>query len=122
MAEYLVRSTYSVNAGDLRTSITLQYPTLTNDAGGAQVPGWANATTNPIVWARWVNAHGQEMVSSEALQSSQRAVVTIRHRADVLTTWRVLKDGLAWQIISVDPVRGRNHWLELVVEQAKGTV
>jgi len=113
---------YNVNAGDLRTRITLQSPTITKDDGAAQVPGWANATTNPTVWARWVNAHGQEMVSSEALQSSQRAVVTIRHRTDVLTTWRVLKDGAAWQIISLDPVQGRNHWLEMVVERVKGTV
>ncbi len=230
---------YQVNAGELRTQITLQYPALVQDAGAAQVPGWANATANPIVRARWVNAHGQEVVSSEALQSRQRAVVTIRHRTDVLTTWRVLKDGVAqvetatvvgtvtgsgnatvivtaagmtgtpktisvavlvsdtasqvagkiraalgldaavtalfavggsgatvtltriipaanditlnisvdngtctgltaattsfnttagvvydsvWQIISVDPVQGRNHWLELVVEQAKGSV
>jgi hypothetical protein len=28
----------------------------------------------------------------------QRATVTIRHRVDVETTWRVLKDGAPWQI------------------------
>ncbi len=239
-------ATYQVSAGELRTQITLQYPALVQDAGAAQVPGWANATANPIVRARWVNAHGQEGVSGgqkgvsgEALKSVQRAVVTIRHRTDVLTTWRVLKDGVAqvetatvvgtitgsgsatvivtaagmtgtpktisvavlagdtasqvagkirtalgldaavialftvggtgatvtltraipaandgtlnisvdngtctgltavgtsanttagviydstWEIISVDPVQGRNHWLEMVVEQAKGSV
>jgi SPP1 family predicted phage head-tail adaptor len=116
MAEYLV------NLGDMRTRITFQLPTLTVDAGGAQIPGWANVNASPVVWARWVNTHGQEVTQSETLQSVQRAVVTIRYRADVKESWRVLKDGVAWQIISVDPVQDRNRWTELVVERAKGTV
>lgn len=113
---------YTVKLSDMRTRITLQAPALTTDAGGAQVAGWANAA-NPIVWARWVNAHGQEVVTSEALKSSQRAVVTIRYRSDILPSWRILKDGSeAWQIISIDPVQARNEWTELVVERVKGSV
>jgi len=115
-------ATYQMSAGELRTRITFQEPTLTMDAGGAQKPSWANVSTNPTVWARWVNAHGPEVVTGEALKSSQRAVITIRHRTDVLTTWSVLKDGAAWQIISMDAVQERSHWLELVVERVKGTV
>jgi SPP1 family predicted phage head-tail adaptor len=113
---------YRVNAGELRTRITFQQPTLTQDIGGAQTIVWANVASNGTVWARWIMAHGQEVVNSDALKSVQRAVVTIRHRTDILTTWRVLKDGQAWQVISVDQVRGENRWTELVVEQARGTV
>lgn len=113
---------YSVRLSDLRTRITLQEPVITTDAGGAQVAGWQNAA-NPIVWARWITVHGQEVVSSEALKTSQRAVVTIRYRADILTTWRMLKDGSEpWQILSIDQVQARNAWTELVVERVKGTV
>jgi SPP1 family predicted phage head-tail adaptor len=113
---------YPIQAGELRTQITFQQPIISKDAGAAQVVAWANVASNGTVWARWIMAHGQEVVNSDALKSVQRAVVTIRHRTDVLTSWRVLKDGQAWQVISVDPIQGKNRWVELVVEQARGTV
>lgn len=113
---------YIVNPGEMRTRITFQQPTVNKDAGGAQSETWANVTTNPTVWARWVNAHGNESVQSEALKAVQRATVTVRHRTDILTTWQVLKDSEAWRIISIDRARGENRWVELVVERAKGTV
>lgn len=112
----------NVSISELRTRITFQSPTVNKDAGGAQSETWANVTTNPTVWAKWVNAHGQESVQSEALKSVQRATVTVRHRTDILTTWQVLKDSEAWKVISIDRVRGENRWVELVVERAKGTV
>lgn len=112
----------NIKTADLRTRITFQEPTLTKDAGGAQSPGWANVATNPTVWARWINAHGQEAASSDALKSVQRATVTIRHRTDIQTAWRLLKGTEAWQIVSMDEVREGNRWIELVVERAKGTV
>lgn len=115
-------STYTINPGDLRTVITLQEPTITTDAGAAQVAGYANAATNPQVWARWVMAHGNEAVNSEALKTTQRATVTIRHRSDIQTTWRILKGLEVWQILSIDPVQDKKHWVELVVERVKGTV
>lgn len=113
---------YNVNPGEMRDRITFQSPTLSSDAGGAQTKTYANVGTNPTVWARWINDHGQEAVQSEALKSAQRATVTVRHREDILTTWRVLKDSEAWQVLSVDQVQGRNHWVELRVERVKATV
>lgn len=113
---------YICTTGDMRTRITFQQPTIVADAGGAQATTWANVSTNPTVWARWVYAHGQEAVQSEALQNVQRAIVTVRYRTDILPSWQVLMDSLAWKIISIDFVQDRNHWVELVVERAKGTV
>ena len=113
---------YKVDIADLRTRITFQSPTVTPDAGGAQVATWANVSSNAMVWARWINVHGQEAVTSEALKSSQRATVTVRYRSDILTTWRGVKGTEYWQVISVDQVQGRNRWTEIVVERVKGTV
>lgn len=115
---------YNVRLSDMRTRITFQQPTVTTGVDGAQVPTWANVTSNPTVWARWINAHGQEAVSSDALKSVQRAAVTVRNRSDVTTAWRILRvaDSTYWQVISIDHVQGRNRWTELVVERAKGTV
>jgi len=112
----------AINVADLRDRITLQSPTISKDAGGAQVESYANVGSDPTVWAQWVNDHGLELVSSEAERSIQRATVTIRDRSDVLTTWRVLRDGVAWGITSVDRVRGQNRWVVLRVERTQGTV
>jgi SPP1 family predicted phage head-tail adaptor len=112
---------FAVNPGDLRTRITFQSPTISADAGGAQTEAYANVDPNPTVWARWINAHGQE-VNSNALRSVQQATVTVRYRSDILSTWQILKDSEAWKIISVDPVQDRNRWVEMLVERAKGTV
>lgn len=111
-----------IQVGDLRDRITFQSPTISKTAGGAQTEAYANVATNHTVWALWVNDHGQEVVASEAEKSVQRATVTVRYRSDVLTTWQVLLDGVAWKIFSVDHVRGRNHWTVLRVERVTGTV
>lgn len=112
---------YQVNPGELRTRITLQEPTVSKDSGAAQKATFADVDINPHVWARWINAHGQENVQS-AMKSTQRATVTIRYRSDVKTTWQILKDGLAWQIVSLDSVQDRKRWIEMVVERTTGTV
>lgn len=114
-------SVVTFNPGDLRTSITLQSPTVNKDAGGFQKAGYANAATNPVVLSRWINAHGEEN-AADAVKSVQRATVVIRQRTDVDATWRVLKDGAPWYVISVDLIRGENRWLELVVEKAVGSI
>ena len=113
---------FTVNAGELRTWITFQAPIVNKDAGGAQSPSYANVATNPMVRSKWVNDHGEESVSSGANKSTQRATVTVRHRADILETWQVLKNNEAWKIISVDPVQIQNRWVVLRVERVKGTV
>lgn len=110
-----------VNAGELRTSITFQSPTIAKDGGGAQVPTYANVATNPTVQARWINDHGAEAVASEAVRSTQRATVVVRYRSDIVATWRVVKDSENWQILSVDAMQGRRY-VELRVERVKGTV
>jgi SPP1 family predicted phage head-tail adaptor len=113
---------YKINSGDLRTRITLQQPTIVTDAGGAQSETYANVPTNPTMWAKWVNAHGDEAVNANAETFVQRATVTMRYRADVQTTWRLTWTNETWRIISIDQVQHRNRWTEMVVERVKGTV
>lgn len=112
----------NIQISDLRTRITFQQPTISKDPGGAQITTWANISTVPTVWAQWINDHGQEAISSDVEKFVQRATVRVRHRSDIVTTWRVLKDGEAWQILSVDQVQDRNRWVEMRVELVKGTV
>lgn len=112
----------NIKISDLRTRITFQAPTITQDTGGAQVGTYANIALIPSVWAQWINDHGQESIASEAVISAQRATVRFRYRSDVQTTWRVMKDAEPWQILSIDQVQDRNRYVELRVERVKGTV
>ncbi len=112
----------NIKAGDLNQRITFQQPTINKDAGGAQTAAYANIGSNPTVWSKWEYDHGQELVSSEAEKSEQRATVTIRYRSDVSEKWQVLNGSAVWKIISVDQVRERNRWTVLRVERVKGTV
>lgn len=110
------------NAGELRTPITLQVPTIGTDPSGAQTIAWANAPANPVILAGWVNAHRDKVIANEALKYVQRATVTIRYRNDILPTWRIVKDGMNWTILSIDDVQNRHRWMELIVELQRGSV
>jgi SPP1 family predicted phage head-tail adaptor len=112
----------NIQVGDMRDRVTFQSPTISKSGGGGQVEAYANVATNPTVWALVVYDHGQEVVANDAEKSTQSATVTVRYRSDVLTTWQVLIDGVAWKIFSVDHVRGKNRWTVLRVERVTGTV
>ena len=107
------------NPGELRTSVIVQNPTINTDAGGAQSTTWSNVAT---VWSKWLNAHGAEAVTSDALKAVKRATVTIRYLSSLTEKSALLKAGERWQIISIDDIQERHEYIELVVELAKGTV
>lgn len=115
---------YSVNVGDLRTRITFQTPTLSQGADGAQVPSWANISTNPTVWSKWVHDHGQELAQNAAGISAERATITVRYRSDLKPSYAILDaSGARWQIISApENVQNQNRWTVFRVERVKGTV
>lgn len=112
-----------IDAGALRTRVTLLTPTIAKDAGGAQVPTYADFATNPNVWAKVVFAHGQEAVASAAAKDVQRVTLTIRYRSDVNATTAVRLNGAVWQMIGTpDNIQNRNQYLEFQAELVKGTV
>ena len=111
------------NPGDLRTSVTLQTPTLTKDAGGAQVEGWASFASTPDVWAKIIYAHGRESVSTDALKTTNRMTLTIRYRSDVNASHAVLINGERWKFIGTpDDIQNRHEYLEIQAELIKGSI
>ena len=107
-------------AGALDRQITLQSPSTTRDpVEGDLVPGWA--TVEAGVWARLT-----ERQVSESGQADQRTTMTrsttlrVRHRTDVLPTWRVvLDDGRTLQIIGTLTI-GRREWLDIMCTEVTG--
>jgi SPP1 family predicted phage head-tail adaptor len=108
------------NPGDLRTLVTIQNPTINTGAGHAQTVSWSDVET---VYAKWTNAHGQDVLTSDALKAVLRATVLIRYNAAVTGRSAILKDGERWKVIgSPDDIQDRHEYMELVVELAKATV
>lgn len=115
---------YTLDPGQLHTSITFQSPTISQATDGAQVPTWANIASNPTVWSKWVHDHGQEIAQGDAGKSIERATVTVRYRSDIKPSWAILDpSGARWQIISPpENVQNENRWTVFRVERVKGTV
>jgi SPP1 family predicted phage head-tail adaptor len=101
------------NPGDLRTSITLQSRLITTGSGGFMVPsGFFIAT----VWAKWVNAFGSEVWLSQTAGAIKPATVTIRYRDDIDETCNIVKDGVVYEIVSIDDIQNRHEYLEIKVQ------
>jgi SPP1 family predicted phage head-tail adaptor len=101
------------NPGQMRTEISLQQRTATPDDGGFSVPVW---TTVYTVKSKWSNVHGQETWMAGATGANKPATVTIRYRADLDTTWAVLKGTERYEIVSVDNIQERGELMELKVK------
>lgn len=104
------------NPGELRTRINLGEKAISTETGGFQVPDWDDTVE---VWARWVNVHGAEVWQSKSVQAVSPATVLIRYYAGLDTTWSVVKDGVRYEIISVDDIGERHEYMELKVQRMK---
>lgn len=101
------------NPGELRTRISLEPRTVSQDAGGfmATSPG-----TVVAVWARWTNVHGSEVWAAQAQQALRPATVLIRYLAALEETWTVLKGSERYEILSIDDIGERHEYQELKVQ------
>lgn len=102
------------NPGEMRTQVTLQNRTITNQTGGFLAPSWADIVT---VWAKWVNVHGAEAWQAASIQAVGSATVTIRYRSGIDTTCAVLKGTERFEIVSVDNIQDRDEYIELKVRR-----
>lgn len=87
--------------GKLRHQVTLQFRTETQDPDtGAITQAWADVDT---VWGRVEPLSAREFIASQASQAKVTARVTIRYRADVVPTMRLVHRGLTYNIEGVLP-------------------
>ena len=104
------------NPGEMRTKITLQARTVSEDAGGFETPTWSTIAT---VWSKWINVHGSEAWTAQSVQAEQPATVTIRYKSGIDTTCSVLKGLERFEIVSIDDIRERHEYLELKVRRVR---
>jgi SPP1 family predicted phage head-tail adaptor len=106
----------TTNPGEMRTRIALYSRNITTSEGGFQVP---DLVLEAEVWSKWVNVHGSEVWAAQSAQAEQPATVLIRYQEDIDTTWVIEKDGINFEIVSIDDVRERHEYMELKVRRLR---
>lgn len=102
--------------GELRTWIDVQAPISTVESTGYPRQTWESIWPGPRP-CRWINAHGAEAWQNASLDLKEAATITLRYDSRITPECRVVKGGEAWEIISLDDVRERGHWLELKIKR-----
>lgn len=98
-----------IAAGRLRHRVAIQRPQQVQDpVTGALTPIWVPVAD---VWAEIVPLSAREFVAAQAMNSEVSTRITIRRRADVDSTCRILHGGVVYNIAGVlaDPVSGREY-------------
>lgn len=96
-------------AGKLRHKVELQEQQVEQDpVTGEMLTTWV---TIARPWAEIVPLSAREFIAASAEQSEVRARITIRRRADVNASMRIVHRGLAYNILGVlaDPVSGLEY-------------
>ena len=92
--------------------------TLTPDGGGGFILTWTDVAT---VWAAIEPLKGAERLHAQQLQSPVTHRVTMRYRAGVRPSMRLVFDARTLNIRAVIDPQERNRTLELLCEEGVGT-
>lgn len=87
-------------AGKLNHRVRLESLQTSQDVSGDTVETW---THEGDVWANVSPVSGKEFIASAATQSKIVARITVRYRADIQATWRILFRGRYYNIEGVLP-------------------
>lgn len=101
-----------MRAGNLDRRVQLQHRTLTRNGSGEQVASFATYAT---VWAGKRDLRGREYFAAHQVNPELQATWTIRWRADVLATDRLVDDrGVTFEIAAPPAEIGRRQGLDLM--------
>lgn len=102
-----------MKAGLLKTRVTIQQQTATQDAAGQITGGW---TTLATVWADVREQRGLEMIRADAMSSSTKASIRIRRRTDVTPAMRVVVGSSTYNILAVSQDVNSKDYTDLACE------
>ena len=103
--------------GELTTWIDVQAPISEVSATGYPSQSWESIWGGSLRPCRWINAHGSEAWQNASLDLKEAATIMLRYDPGIAPECRVIKGGETWEIISLDDVRERGHWLELKIKR-----
>lgn len=90
----------SFNIGELDTLVTVQKAVVTQGAQGNRKTEYADHSR---VWAK-VERNINEMVSNGNLEESNSLEVTCYKIPELTVRWRIVVDGIPYEITAIDPV------------------
>jgi SPP1 family predicted phage head-tail adaptor len=102
------------NAGRLNKRVTLQKPGSTNNDAGETVTTWSGQGS---VWAEILPQGAAEFERVRAVHSSMTHQVTLRYRADLDNTWRILYGTRVFEILGIVNAEEKNAILALACEE-----
>lgn len=112
-----------MQAGDLRTAIRIQYRKVSG-SGVNKTTAWVdlgnNSPDDPPRFLRccWYPIAGKEAWVADSFQIVDAANVQMRYRADVTAQCRLLKDGVAYEILDPSDPDQHRQWIKFKVKGA----
>ena len=115
--------TFYINPGELRTKIRIQYSKQTGTGINKETEwvdlGNASSSDPPrYIMARWIAMGSLETMEANSEQAIDVGDVTVRYNPQITSQCRVLKDGVAGQIISPTDPTQRKQWIFFKVKTA----
>ncbi len=108
------------NPGELRTLIAIKNKTTTENENGYNEEIWTNIFGEDVyIGCKWINAHGQEVLTAQQMGLIEPATLTMRYTPLVKPTSLVFKhgDNEPFEILSLNNVQDKNKWLEIKVQR-----
>lgn len=102
-----------MKSGLMDTLITVEAPTASIDATGGEVVTWATVATP---WARRLSQKGREFYAGSTLVGSADAGFQFRIQsalANMDQRWRIVHQGVIWNIASIDRAIRAEHYTVL---------
>lgn len=106
-----------MNPGKFNHYVSLLRLDTSLDAMGGVVKSW---TFIANVWAQWLPTNGREFIAAQTRIAEAAGMLRINYRSDVDATWRVVVDGVTFEI-AAPPLwaDGQKRYLDLVLKQAR---
>ena len=105
-------------AGELDQRITFQERQRVPDGMGGTVDIWADISTLSSVWAHVRPMNGREVTEYDRVNAEAGYLFVIRNRSDIKDSYRILWDGVAFNIRVRKQPKKRALYLE--IEGARG--
>jgi SPP1 family predicted phage head-tail adaptor len=108
-----------VNPGQLDRLVTVRYPLHTRSETGHAIESWVTGAVQS--WGKWLPTTGREFIAAGAKYAEQTGMLRLRYRSDIAETWRVIIEGITYDILAVLEV-GRREFLDLSVKRSRSSV
>lgn len=103
-----------MHSGLLNKRVSLEARVITRDASGGTIETWQPVAT---VWAGIAPLSGREFVAAQSVQAGVTTRITIRWRAGIDASMRLVHEGLIYNVRAVLPDPTLRRHITLMCEQ-----